>query len=158
MLIQGLWGECCRHPEVTVRPQQMLMFLLCLSEISIIAVGVIVPPSPKLPGWIRQRGDDVRQAGFSLLETSLIYHLRNDVKQLKFDDVFKSYTSDSYSILNCWFCYKPGSKPPISLVKKLHNHGVKVFHACLSGLTWGQRLLLPPPFTSPPLCNRTQLS
>lgn len=36
-----------------------------------------------------------------LLETSLVYYLRSDVRRLKFDYVFKSYTAESYSILNC---------------------------------------------------------
>lgn len=125
------------------------LVLLCLGEMLIIAVGNVVPPSLKLPEWIRQEGE-IRQAGFSpscinwvCWKTSLVYHLRNDVRQLKFDYVLKFYTSESYSILNCWFCSKPGSKMPMSHVKQLHNLGVKVFHVCLSGLTWSQRSLLP---------------
>lgn len=38
---------------------------------------------------------------------------------------------------------------PTSHVKGLHNHGVKVFRACLSGLTCGQRPLLPPSYPHP---------
>lgn len=125
-LRQGLWS--CRYTAVTS------LFLLCLGDMFVFAVGVLVPPpwkplmldpSPRKGMLDRQvsacaEGTCWECGGMLGHPSFLTWSHSSSIMFLNF------ILQNMCSILNYWFCYKPGSKMPISHLKKLHNHGAEV--------------------------------
>lgn len=113
-----------------------------LGEVFIFALRVIASPLYKLQrslNELRRKGILCKQGPiswpqFKSILNIIYFSFKSDTRQLKFYYAFKSFTSESYNSLNCWFFYMPGTNIPTSHLKDFIITKSERYFLCL--LEW----------------------